>query len=330
VALAEHNGNRRAFSHAGIHQGMKLRGAILASFITGVLFSQPVPASPPSGEDTPPAQVQNSRGDKQESTLEVQPGSPVIKPKDFHDATGYFHPFVRMPKYVLEDQKTIWNSPFHTAKSDVKWWAIFGGAASALIATDQWTVKDLPNSRTQVSASTWASRLGAGYTLVPFTAALYFAGTHTQNDQLRETGLIGFETLIDVNVVAEALKLVADRSRPLERNGKGRFESRSTSRWSSSFPSGHAINTWALASVVAHEYPHPRIVPVLAYAAATTVVVARVGARQHFPGDVVAGSAMGWFIGDYVYGKRHNRSLDAKPSAARKILDHVRIGATFQ
>ena len=328
--IPEYNGNRRAFSQPGILDRMKLQAAILALAITPVLFGQPVPAAAPSGEETAPAQLQNPPENTQKSTLEVQPGPPVLKPKDFHDATGYFHPFVRMPKYVLEDQKAIWSSPFHTAKSDVKWWAIFGGATAALIATDQWTVKDLPNSRTQVSVSTWGSRLGAGYTLVPFTAALYFAGTHTQNDQLRETGLIGFETLINVNVMAEAIKLVADRARPLEGNGKGRFEDGATTRWSSSFPSGHAINTWALASVVAHEYPHPRTIPVLVYAAATTVVVARVGARQHFPGDVVAGAAMGWFMGDYVYGKRHNRDLDTKRSAAQKILDHVRIGATLQ
>jgi membrane-associated phospholipid phosphatase len=289
-----------------------------------------LPDGGPSQEGPPQEQIQKPPEEKQTSTLEVKPGPPVIKPKDFHDATGYLHPFVRMPKYVLEDQKAIWTSPFHTAKADVKWWAIFGGATAALIATDQWTVKQLPNSRTQVSISTWGSRLGAGYTLVPFTAALYFAGSHSENDRLRETGLIGFETLIDVNIAAEALKLVADRARPLEGNGKGRFEDGVGTRWSSSFPSGHAINTWALASVIAHQYPHPRIIPVLVYAAATTVVVARVGARQHFPGDVVAGSALGWFIGDYVYGKRHNRDLDAKRSTAEKLLDHIRIGAALQ
>ena len=308
---------------------MRLTAASLVLLITPVVWGQLSPDGH-SKESAPHEQLQKPTDEKQESTLEVKPGPPVIKQKDLYDASGYFHPFVRMPKYVLQDQKAIWSSPFHTAKSDIKWWAIIGGATAALIATDQWTVKDLPNSKTQVSISTWGSRLGAGYTLVPFTAALYFAGTHSENDRIRETGLIGFETLVDVNVVAETLKLVADRARPLEGNGKGQFEDPSTSRWSSSFPSGHAINTWALASVIAHQYPHPRIIPVLVYAAATTVVVARVGARQHFPGDVVTGSAMGWFIGDYVYGKRHNRSLDAKPSLAQKILDHVRIGATFQ
>jgi membrane-associated phospholipid phosphatase len=85
-----------------------------------------------------------------------------------------------------------------------------------------------------------------------------------------------------------------------------------------------------MASVIAHQYPHPRIVPILAYALATTVVVSRVGARQHFPGDVVAGSAMGWFIGDYVYGRRHNRDLDRKPTISEKLLDRVHLGVELQ
>jgi membrane-associated phospholipid phosphatase len=151
--------------------------------------------------------------------------------------------------------------------------------------------------------------------------------TGSHEDRFRETGLIAFETLIDSNLVGAAVKLVANRARPLERDGKGRFLDSPGSRWTSGFPSGHAISTWAMASVVAHQYPHPRIVPVIAYGLASIVVVSRVGARRHFPGDVVAGSALGWFIGDYVYGRRHNRDLDQKPTVAQKVLDHVSIGA---
>jgi hypothetical protein len=44
----------------------------------------------------------------------------------------------------------------------------------------------------------------------------------------------------------------------------------------------------------------------------------------------VAGSAMGWFIGDYVYGKRHNRELDRKPTAAERLIDHVHLGFEIQ
>jgi membrane-associated phospholipid phosphatase len=306
---------------------------LLATFV--LTLSSAIAQAPADDENNqtaqnqpPTASAQATKNEAQRSALGVEPGPEVIKPKDLYDATGYLHPFVRMPKYVLHDQAAIWTSPFHTSKKDAIWWAVFGGATAALIASDKSTVKWLPNSSSQISVSNWGSRIGSAYTLVPLTAGFYFIGTAEHSDRFRETGLLGFETLLDVNLVAEAMKLVADRARPLEGNGKGDFES-SPSRWSSGFPSGHAINTWALASVVAHQYPHPRYVPVIAYLLASTVVVARVGARQHFPGDVLAGSAMGWFIGDYVYGKRHNPELDQKPTAAQRILNHVQIGASL-
>jgi membrane-associated phospholipid phosphatase len=234
-----------------------------------------------------------------------------------------------MPKYFVQDQKAIWTSPFHTAKSDIKYWAVFGGAIAGMIAADRHIEHALPTSSTEVSVSTWASRVGSAYSLVPLSAGFYFIGTKAHSDRFRETGLLCFEALIDSNVTVEAVKLVADRARPLQDNGHGGFES-GPSRWDSSFPSGHSINTWAMASVIVHQYPHPRWVPILTYALASTVVVSRVGARQHFPGDVLAGSAMGWFIGDFVYGRRHNRELDSKHSATEQLLDHVRLGGAAQ
>jgi membrane-associated phospholipid phosphatase len=290
------------------------------------------PADQITAQDQAPqdqAAQQPPSTEAQRSAIAVKPGPPVIKQKDLWDDTGYFHPFVRMPKYILQDQKAVWTSPFHTHKSDIKYWAIFGGATAALVATDYLTAKQLPNSSTQVSISTWGSRFGAAYTLIPVSAAFYFLGTAKHNDRFRETGLLAFETLIDSNIVVEAAKLATDRARPLQGDGNGHFEA-GPSRWSSGFPSGHAINTWAMASIIAHQYPHPRIVPILAYGLATTVVVSRVGARQHFPGDVMAGSAMGWFIGDYVYGKRHNPELDRNQTVAQKLLGHVRLGASMQ
>ena len=300
-----------------------LASTLLVSWLTSTAYSQALPqeSKPQTTEQAQPGEpTQESK-----SALAVQPGGQVIKQKDIWNETGYFHPFVRMPKYILYDQKAIWTSPFHTAKTDAKYWAIFGAATAALIATDKSTVKNLPNSSSQVSVSTWGSRFGSAYFLIPVSAGFYFIGTPAHEDRLRETGLLCFESLIDANLVAEPIKLLADRARPLQTDGKGGFEDGPT-RWSSGFPSGHAINSWAMASVIAHQYPHPRYVPIIAYTLASVVVVSRVGARQHFPGDVVAGSALGWFIGDYVYGRRHNSDLDRKPSAAERILNHVKLG----
>ena len=303
---------------------------LLSILITTSAFSQT--PQPPDGEpaQSVPQAAEPADNRNSNSTLDVKPGAPVIKEKDLYQQSGLFHPFLRMPKYVLHDQQAIWTSPFHTSRGNAKWWAIFGVSTAALIATDQWSVQVLPNSSSQLSVSKWGSRIGAAYTLIPVSAAFYVIGSSRHDEHFRETGLIGFETLIDAALAGEAIKLIADRARPSEAGGKGRFESSSGPRWSSGFPSGHALSTWAMASVIAHEYPHPLIIPIVAYAAAGVVVAARVGARQHFPGDVVAGSAMGWFIGDYVYGKRHNDEFIDKKTFAQKVLSHIRISAEIQ
>jgi membrane-associated phospholipid phosphatase len=293
-------------------------------------YSQTTPPAngtqPQVDENRPPANVKGQSADR--SVLKPKPGQEAIKPKDYHDSTGYFHPFVRMGKFVLYDQKAIWTGPFHTSKRETKWWLIFGGATGALIATDKYVSKDAPNTPTLRTLGNDVSYLGDAYTLLPITAAMYFGGTAAGSDHFRETGLLSFESLADVTVVELALKSVFDRQRPLEGQGDGEFEASNT-RWNSSFPSGHAIETFALASVVAHEYPHKRWVQILAYCYAGGVVGARLAANQHFPGDVMAGGAIGWFVGDYVYGKRHNPALDKRPTITERILDRVRIGGAY-
>jgi hypothetical protein len=43
----------------------------------------------------------------------------------------------------------------------------------------------------------------------------------------------------------------------------------------------------------------------------------------------MAGGAMGWFVGDYVYARRHNPDLDKK-TTAEKLLSHIRIGGNYE
>ena len=71
---------------------------------------------------------------------------------------------------------------------------------------------------------------------------------------------------------------------------------------------------------------------VVAYGLATTVVVGAGRRPQALPGDVLAGGAMGWFIGDYVYGRRHNRELDRTngPVASADCWTHVSLGVDIQ
>lgn len=254
-------------------------------------------------------------------------GGPAVKPEPEDRPVA---PWSRLPKYFLEDQKNIWTSPLRTSRSDAKWWVIFGTATLALIATDKTTSEGLPNSSDQIEVAKVASQVGASYTLFGLSGAAYLAGAWKKDDHLRETGFLTAEAVANAWVVDTALKAITRRERPTEGSGDGRFFKESGSIGESSFPSGHAMTVWAAASVVAHQYPHSIPVRIAAYGTAATVVGARFAARKHFASDVVAGAALGWFIGDYVFARRHNPALDPPRSRLRRAMSHVRIGIVLR
>src|SRR5262249_22646926 len=72
--------------------------------------------------------------------------------------------------------------------------------------------------------------------------------------------------------------------------------------------SGHSMQAWTVATVIANEYKDRRAVQVAAYGTAAAVSVARFTGHKHYISDVVAGSALGWAIGKYVYTTHHRSS----------------------
>ncbi len=201
-----------------------------------------------------------------------------------------------LPVDILHDQQRIWTSPFHMNRKNAIWWAAFAAATAALMETDHITAKELPNTPQQVRWGNDFSRIGASYSVAGLAGGYYAVGLLTDDAHARETGLLSGEALIDALVVVEVLKLSVGRERPNVTGG----EAGSFFDGGASFPSGHTISAWALASVIAHEYPSKKVA-LLAYGLASVVGAARFTAREHFLSDIVAGGAMGWFIGRSVY-----------------------------
>jgi hypothetical protein len=131
----------------------------------------------------------------------------------------------------------------------------------------------------------------------------YLWGKITHDDHKRETGLLSGEALINSFALSTAIKFAAGRERPLQDSGRGRF-----GQGGRSFPSEHAAAAWSAASVIAHEYPGP-LTKLLAYGLASAVSASRVTSKEHFPSDVMVGSAIGWFIGRQVYRAHHDPEL---------------------
>ena len=211
---------------------------------------------------------------------------------------------------VLLDQKKIWLSPFHMDKKTSRLWVIFGAGTAALIAADHKLSQQQPVGGTFVQSGTRFSRTGQYYSVYPFAGSLYVLGAAIKDEKLAETGALGIQALIDSALVAQALKVTLRRERPLSGDGGGRFEKGGTS-----FPSGHTIEAWTIATVVARQYHEHRWVAAISYAYATGVTLSRVSSRQHFPSDVVASAAMGFFIGKFVVDNHnlHEDQLKSSP-----------------
>jgi hypothetical protein len=204
-------------------------------------------------------------------------------------------------KNLAFDQLHIWESPFKLRDSDATWAVPFGIATGALIATDHDTSKQLAKP-SRIDISKKISDYGL-FTSIGAGAGFYGLGLMTHDEHKRETGLLAGEAVINATLVAESLKYIVGRQRPFESDHFGHI-----GKGGSSFPSGHAIDTWAAATVIAHEYPTP-LVQIGAYGLATAVAATRVTAGQHFPSDVLVGSTFGYLIGRKIYNDHHDPDL---------------------
>ncbi len=252
--------------------------------------------SPASQEAPAPRNDPHNAGNSAADTTTKLP-DPDPGPGDYNNALG-----MSVVKHIIKDQEAIWTSPARIRAQDSIWLVPLGGLAAGLIATDRDVSLHISNTpKTQnryVSFSNYGIAALAGG-----TGALYLWGHFTHNDHAREAGLLAGEAAVDSYAVATALKYATGRNRPFQGDHNGDFES-----GGDSFPSDHAAVAWSVASVLSHEYPGP-LSQLLAYGAAAAIGAARVEGKQHFPSDVLVGSAIGWLDGELVYGKYHDPTL---------------------
>jgi membrane-associated phospholipid phosphatase len=259
--------------------------------------------------------ISTSLPDAPEPHNDPIPGPPLgPKPKQIT--------FLGTPKRILLDQKAIWTSPLHIKPLDATWLLPLAAATGTMIGSDHHTMTALIhiNANDQKHFNTLSNAAVGALGALP--AGMYLWSLNRDAPQARETGLLSGEALVDSLAVSEAIELISRRDRPSVNNAKGNFFSSSPTN--SSFPSNHAAAAWALASVVGDEYPG-WLTRTAVYGLATGVSVSRVLAEQHFPSDVLVGSAAGWLIGHYVYRAHHNYTLnpfDNPPNQPNPITPH--------
>jgi membrane-associated phospholipid phosphatase len=202
------------------------------------------------------------------------------------------------PRNLLKDQEAIWTSPARLNASNAVGPVLLVLATTAAVTTDHQVMSSskLDNTSLNNQASTASTGLVGGFVAAP--VIIFGLGAMHHDEHARETGILGGEAMLDSLAVSEAMKLISQRERSTLDGARGRFFQSGVGT-NSSFPSNHSIIAWSSAAVIASEYRGP-LTQITAYGLAAGVSMSRVLARQHFPSDVLVGSAIGWMIGRYV------------------------------
>ncbi len=208
-----------------------------------------------------------------------------------------------IPQYILRDQKAIWTSPADVKVSDLEWLLPIAAGTGLAIATDQSAMNHVVSTNPGFNSKNIeaSNAMIGGFIATP--VAFYGIGHIWKVPQACEAGILSGEAMVDSVVVEQGMKLIFWRERPDMNNANGHFF-KSDAGIDSSFPSSHSVVAWSAAAVLAGEYPS-RMAQLLIYSAAAGVSLTRVMGQQHFPSDVLVGSAAGWLVGRYVFRKHH-------------------------
>jgi len=141
------------------------------------------------------------------------------------------------------------------------------------------------------------NQVGKGESLLVVSGALLVAGYTVRHASLKRAG---WETLIAHGIAGglnTVLKHLIGRARPkFMHAGNSEFFPFGGSGWDS-FPSGHSMATFAVATVLAVKFPKVRWLMILI---ALVVSVSRLFRASHYLTDIVAGAVFGVLIGTVV------------------------------
>lgn len=110
------------------------------------------------------------------------------------------------------------------------------------------------------------------------------------------------------------IQCAVGRSRPSAGQGVAAFHGPTLDRLARSFPSGHATQAFALATVIGSRVPSPAVA-VVAQGLAALVAVSRVHDDRHFYSDVVVGALLGSATAWLVVRRRQAREAPARAPA---------------
>jgi membrane-associated phospholipid phosphatase len=230
---------------------------------------------------------------------------------------------------ALKDTVYVLGAPFRWNGKD---WLIVSGVAAGVVgvgfAADTWArdTTQKHKSRTLDDLTRVVEPFGAGYSYAVL-GAYGVAGFVFHDTEARDIAIDGaMASVLAGGIITPVLKRVVGRARPYQLEGATSFHPLNSN--DNSFPSGHATQAFAVASVIS-AHSDKLWVNISAYTLAGLVAFARVYHNAHWSSDVAAGALIGTAVGHGVVAlNRRLRAGDGRVQIAfAPILDQRQRGA---
>jgi membrane-associated phospholipid phosphatase len=205
---------------------------------------------------------------------------------------------------LASDQKQIWTFPRKLGKRKV--WipaAAIVGVTAGLVALDPKTAGYFRRSSSYDGFNHVLTGHVTDMGSIVAPLSLYAAGLIRRDSKMQSTALLAGEAIANAEILTTVMKDLDRRLRPADIAPNGDFsdswfrDNKRYGRSNGSFPSGHTIAAFSIATVVSRRYgSQHRWVPYLAYGTAAAVGFSRMTLSSHFPSDVFMGAALGYSI----------------------------------
>ncbi|MFM7016514.1 MAG: phosphatase PAP2 family protein [Bacteroidota bacterium] len=224
----------------------------------------------------------------------------------------------------FKEEKTIWSYPVKLKKTDLNYILPSAALIGMTYTFDQPIQRELAylnNHNTDVNSfNKSVTYLGDGAINMSVSSLFVLHGLLFNNHRSIETGYLSAKAMVHAGIVVFVLKTMAGRERPLTKEQQGSFhffEKMDAGSGYHSFPSGHTITAFSMATVIAKEYADKKWVGGTAYGLATLVGFSRIGLSKHWASDVFTGALLGYAIGNFTYNS-HQQKWHIFPSVSTK------------
>jgi len=170
--------------------------------------------------------------------------------------------------------------------------------------------------------------LGNGRIMLIATSATYGVSRLAGYEELADPAGRVLTALVGAGAANVVLKATVGRARPRLELGSSDFRPFTLENGWQSFPSGHAVTAFALATAIAAETDNVWVTA-LSYSAAGLVAWSRGHEDQHWVSDVVAGAALGTIAARYTARIFDPRDQGGRsPGRVRLLVEPGTVGVT--